>query len=123
MSLKRIWLELARTPQYPKGSARHGYELVAPLDEQGHLAADEWRTAREACTVRRFWEGDADEHGRLVHRRDGKWAFSYSPGDDDDEPIFRLDKHVFQPGEYVSITEHDGETLPFRVVDVRPAGG
>jgi hypothetical protein len=28
--------------------------------------------------------------------------------------------HRFVEGEYVSITEHDGQTLPFRVVSVRP---
>lgn len=121
MSLKRIRLELARTPEFPEGSNRHGYEFVAPLDAAGHLVAADWAKAKEACMVRRFWAGDADEHGKLIHRRDGKWAFSYAPGDDDDEPIFRFDKHVFLKGEYVSVTEHDGETRPFKVVDVRAA--
>ncbi len=121
MSLKRIRLELARTPDHPEGSAIHGYEFVAPLDADGHLVAPDWLKAKSACSVRRFWAGADDEHGRLIHRRDGKWAFSYAPGDDDDEPIFRFDKHVFRVGEYVSVTEHDGETRPFKVVDVRAA--
>lgn len=121
MSLKRIRLELARTPDHPEGSAIHGYEFVAPLDVDGHLVAADWQKARSACSVRRFWAGADDEHGQLIHRRDGKWAFSYAPGDDDDEPIFRFDKHVFRVGEYVSVTEHDGETRPFKVVDVRAA--
>ena len=56
----------------------------------------------------------------LIHRRDGKWAFSYQPGDDDDEPIFRFDTHRFVAGEYVSITEHDGIQRPFKVVKVTP---
>jgi hypothetical protein len=34
------------------------------------------------------------------------------------EPIFKFDRHAFVPGEYVSITEHDGVTRPFRVVSV-----
>ncbi len=121
MSLKRIRLELARTPLHPDGSQRHGYEFVAPLDPDGHLIAADWARAREACVVRRFWAGADDEHGKLIHRRDGNWAFSYAPGEDDDEPIFRFDKHVFRRGEYVSVTEHDGVTRPFRVVDVRAA--
>jgi hypothetical protein len=29
-----------------------------------------------------------------------------------------MDRHSFAPGEYVSITEHDGVTRPFRVVSV-----
>ena len=31
---------------------------------------------------------------------------------------FRFDKHAFKVGEYVSVTEHDGITRPFRVVAV-----
>lgn len=37
MTLKRLRLELARTPQFPNGSSHHGYEFTAPLDAQGHL--------------------------------------------------------------------------------------
>ena len=45
--------------------------------------------------------------------------FSYAPGQDDDEPIFKFDRHVMKQGEYVSITEHDGVMRPFRIVSVR----
>ncbi len=118
MPLKKIILELARTPQFPNGSSNHGYEFVAPLDAEGHLQADGWTKHKAACTVRRFWQGADDEAGHLIHRRDGKWAFSYEPGDDDDEPIFRFDTHRFVVGEYVSVTEHDGVQRPFKVVKV-----
>jgi hypothetical protein len=118
MSLKKIRLELARTKDFPAGSAQHGYEFVAPLDARGHLDAKEWKRFASACTVRRFWGGAEDEHGILVHRADGKWAFSYEEGDTDDEPIFRFDRHSFIRGEYVSVTEHDGVTRPFRVAAV-----
>jgi hypothetical protein len=114
--LKKIILELARTPEFPNGSSRHGYEFIAPLDRQGHLQADDWARNKAACTVRRFWEKADDETGHLIHRRDGKWVFSYKPGDDDDEPIFRFDSHKFAVGEYVSVTEHDGIERPFKVV-------
>jgi hypothetical protein len=120
MSLQRIRLELARTPEFPNGSREHGYEFVAPLDAKGHLDASSWAASKAACTVRRFWANADDEHGVLIHRRDGRWAFSYEPGEDDDEPIFRFDKHVFVAGEYVSVTEHDGVARPFQVMDVRP---
>ena len=82
MSLKRIRLELARTPDFPEGSPAHGYEFVAPLDTRGHLDSSEWPRAKGACTVRRFWNSQPDEHGALIHRRNGSWAFSYAPGDD-----------------------------------------
>lgn len=121
--LKKIRLELARTPEFPEGSARHGYEIVAPLDGNGHVDVESWRDDKKACTVRRFWADEDDEVGRLVHTRHRTWAFSYAPGEDDDEPIYRLQDHVFRVGEYVSITEHDGVTRPFRVVDIRAAGG
>jgi hypothetical protein len=120
MSLSRIRLELARTPQFPEGSTTHGYEFVAPLYDDGHLDGDQWRKVRDACSVRRFWRGQDDEHGFLIHRRNGSWAFSYRPGEDDDEPIFRFDRHAFVQGEYVTVTEHDGIARPFRVVWVKP---
>ena len=118
MPLKKIRLELARTKDFPEGSAGHGYEFVAPLDAKGQLDGKAWKEFKQACTVRRFW-GDGDEHGTLIHRPDGKWVFSYEAGDDaDDEPIFRFDRHAFVKGEYVSVTEHDGVTRPFRVAAV-----
>ena len=35
--LKRIRLELARSKEFPMGSANHGYEFVASLDSKGHI--------------------------------------------------------------------------------------
>lgn len=121
MALKSIRLELARTPDHPDGSAAHGYEFVAPLTDEGELDRDEWKRYHQVCTVRRFWPGEGDEVGLLIHGRGNRWAFSYEPGDDDDEPIFKFDRHHFVVGEYVSITEHDGVTRPFRVASVSPA--
>ena len=74
MALRRVRLELARSAEFPEGSAQRGYEFVAPLSDDGHLDAAEWRTQRDACTVHRFWLG-ADEYGRLVHHRGGRSAF------------------------------------------------
>ena len=119
MTLKRIRLELARTVDHPEGSAACGYEFTAPLDKDGHLDRHAWASVKDRCTVRRFWQGASDEQGVLVHTRGGRWVFSYSPGEDDDEPIFKLDRHRFAPGEYVTVTEHDGVARPFRVVSVR----
>ena len=119
MSLKKIRLELARTPEFPEGSRRHGYEFTAPLDAKGRLDPKGWANATAACKVRRFWDNEDDERGALIHRRDGSWAFSYKPGDDDDEPIFKFDRHSFIVGEYVTVTEHDGVARPFRVAEVR----
>ena len=118
--LFKIRLELARNKDFPNGSASHGYELIAPLTGDGHLDVDAWRTNKDSCTVRRFWPGVPDEHGRIEHKRN-RWLFSYAPGSDDDEPIFRLGLHVFKPGEYISITEHDGVQRTFTVASAKPA--
>lgn len=119
MALKRIRLELARNKEFPNGSARHGYDITAPLDDDGHLVAAEWKKDRAACRVRRFWPGTPDERGLLVHRPGGAWVIDYNPAaKDDDEPGFKFGIHRFVPGEYVSITEHDGEQRTFRIASV-----
>ena len=119
--MKQIRLELARDKDYPAGSAQHGYEFTAPIDEEGHIDAARWRKARDKCRVRRFWEGEPDEIGHLVHKPGGAWAFHYDilGDEDDDESGYRFALHSFLPGEYVSIREHDGEMRTFRVTSVR----
>ena len=62
--LKRIRLNLARSKEFPGGSARHGYEFVAPLDAAGRIDPQLWREHREHCGVRRFWQGEPDQVGR-----------------------------------------------------------
>jgi hypothetical protein len=119
MPLKRIRLELARDHDFPNGSRDRGYDFIAPLNDDGHLNAAEWRVARDKCRARRFWPGTADEIGHLVHRAGGSWAFDYNPKTkNDDEPGFKFDKHAFTPGEYVSITEHDGVQRTFFIKSV-----
>ena len=114
MTLRRVHLELARDPDYPSGSRDRGYEFIAPLDDEGHLLAAEWKVNRDKCRVRRFWAGQPDEFGRLVHRPGGSWVLDYNlKTSADDEKGFKFDKHRFVPGEYVSITEHDGVLRTF----------
>jgi hypothetical protein len=120
MALRTVRLELARCHDFPEGSPVHGYEFVAPLNTVDHFDPAEWKTARDKCTVRRFWGVTPDEKGVLVHTRGNKWAFSYVPNtDEDDEPIFKFDRHTVRQGEYVSVTEHDGVQRTFRVAHVR----
>ena len=123
MTLKNIRLELARAPEHPAGSSRHGYEFLAPLDAEGHIDAEEYGRRRDECRVWRFWNGEDDEYGHLVHTRSGAWAFHYDiAGDPDgDESGFRFDQHRFTEGEYVSLREPDGEVNTFQVVAVRSA--
>lgn len=120
-ALRKIRLNLARTREYPNGSAHHGYEFTAPLDQAGHIDAGMWKKEREHCRVRRFWGDEQEELGHLVHRPGGSWAFHYDiEGDDDDEAGYRFGGHAFNPGEYVSIKDEDGDMHTFQVVTVQP---
>lgn len=124
--LKRIRLNLARSPEFPVGSAQHGYEFVAPLDADGHIDAAAWRGQRDRCWVRRFWAGEPDQTGRLVHKPGGaehaRWVFDYdTERDEDDEAGYRFAAHAFVPGEYVSIRDEDGEMHTFQVAAVEDA--
>lgn len=124
--LHTVSLRLARSHEHPEGSTRHGYEMIAPLDADGHLDAEEWRDARDRCRVRRLWAGEPDRHGRLVHRAGGaggaRWIIDYDDRSTaDDEAGYRLDTHRFVKGEYVSIRDDDGELHTFLVTDVGQA--
>jgi len=51
---------------------------------------------------------------------EGTWVIDYDDRrEDDDEVGFRLDTHLFRPGEYVSLADEDGELQTYRVVSVR----
>lgn len=119
-NLKRVRLELARTSEYPEGNSAHGYEFIAPINNNGHIDPDDWKKLREHCRVTRF-AGAETQTGMLRHAGRG-WLFDYDHTTrDDDEPFFKLDRHTLMPGAYVSITEHDGIQRPFKIVSVIPA--
>jgi hypothetical protein len=125
-TLKRIRLHLARSKAFPEGSSRHGYEFVAPIDAKGHIDPELWRQHREHCRVRRFWDGEPEQVGQLRHMPGGaehaRWVFDYDTSRaDDDEAGYRFGAHAFVPGEYVSITEDDGDIHTFRVISVEAA--
>jgi hypothetical protein len=122
---KLIRLELARSREFPQGSSRHGYEFVAPLRSDGHIDPDLWKARREACWVKRFWAGEEERVGKLVHKPGGsehaRWIFDYDEtADDDDEAGYRFGSHAFVPGEYVSIRDTDDELHTFSVASVQP---
>jgi hypothetical protein len=117
-ALKTVRLNLARTKEFPDGSERHGYRFTAPLDGDGHLDADLWKEQKDRCRVVRFWAGEEEDIGHLVHRGGG-WGFHYDlSGDEGDEFGYKLGNHRFVPGEYVSVRDEDGELHTFRVVKV-----
>jgi hypothetical protein len=115
MSWKTIRLELARSAGFPNGSASRAYLLHLPLDSGGLVNEDAFRRSPALATVRRHWPNEKDRTGYVIRKKNG-WAFSYAIGEEDDEDLFHLERHPLLPGEYVTITEPDGDRLPYRVV-------
>ena len=65
-------------------------KFVAPLNSSGHIGLPSaWKAHREQCQVRQFWQGEADQHGVLLHKPGGsehaRWVFDYDRGRDDDD--------------------------------------
>jgi hypothetical protein len=121
-SFKTIRLELARSKDFPNGSAIRGYEFVAPLDPSGHIDPALWQKYREHCRVLRFW-GDDKQRGRLLHKPGGaehaRWIFDYDTSTNaDDEPGYRFGAHAFRTGEYVSVRDENDDMHTFRIASV-----
>lgn len=117
MNWKTVRLELARSSDFPKGSASRAYLLRLPLDDRGAIDAPAVLSDPGHATVRRFWPNERDRSGRIVPTSDG-WAVSYDPGDSDDEGLYRLETGVLSLGGEVRVTEPDGRLLPFRVASL-----
>jgi len=122
MSLSRIVMRLARNPGSEfGGDDRRGYTLTAPLTSEGHLDAEAFDRSRADCSVRRFAPDEDAVMGRLA-RRGQNWFFDYdAASSDDDEPVHRLGDHRFVVGEYVTVTDEDGQPLTYKIVEVQKA--
>jgi hypothetical protein len=122
MSLSRIVMRLARNPGSEfGGDDRRGYTLTAPLTADGRLDAEAFAKARSECSVRRFAPDEDPVIGRLA-RRGQNWFFDYDKdSSDDDEPVHRLGDHRFVVGEYVTVTDEDGQPLTYKIVEVQKA--
>jgi hypothetical protein len=124
-ALKRIRLELARSKEFPNGSATHGYEFVAPLDADAHIDGALWQKYREHCRVQRFW-GDDECVSELAHKPGGpehaRWVFDYDGASEHGgETGYYFGSHSFRLGEYVSIRDEAHQMHTFRVVFVDSA--
>jgi len=118
MNWKSIRLELARTPDFPEGSAGRAYLLRLPLDDDGLIDAPALQRSPALATVHRYWPNEPDMSGYVIRTPRG-WAFSYEIGEEDDEAVFHLETHPIRIGEYITLTEPDGRQLPFKVADLR----
>ena len=123
--MRKIRLERARAKGHPQGEAGEGYDLVAPLDDSGHISLEGWRSQRALCFVHRLEGGDIVERGVLAHRAGGPggatWIFDYDPRSSGEEEVgYHFEAHAFVVGEYVSIRDGDGDVLTYRVTSVSP---
>lgn len=114
MNWKTVRLELARTREFPNGSAARAYLLRLPLEPCGAIDEVLVQQHPERATVRRHWPNQADCDGYLVRRPSG-WAFSYALGAEVDESLCHLDAANFEIGAQVQVLEVNGERLPYRV--------
>jgi len=118
--MKKIRIELARNEGFPNGSSFHGYEIIAPLDENKHLDHIAWRRLKDKCRVVKFWGNAEHLVGHLGHNQGGTWYFHYDvKGDENaDDRGFKFHTEAFVPGEYVSVLEADGDELIYQIVTV-----
>ncbi len=114
-----IRLDLARSPDFPDGSPAHSYLLRLPLDAGQRFDTEAFAAQPARATVLRAWAEEPDRTGYVV-RNDIGWAFSYEPGQGDDEGIYHLETHRIVMGEYVTITDADEEAHAFRIVRCDP---
>jgi hypothetical protein len=115
---RQIRIELAREPGHPEGDTTVAYLIIAPLDADDRIEPVLWRDHREACRIARQRPGEQDDHGHLIHRQGGSWAFHYDAGTNTpDEVGFHFADQRFVIGEYVTINE-GGKPHTYRVVSV-----
>jgi hypothetical protein len=125
--LQLVTLHLARSSEFPEGRSERGYELVAPIDESGHLDPREWTKVRAQCRVRRFWRDDGERRGMLLHRTGGAngatWRIDYDgqPRERQEKGL-HLETHRFAEGEYLSFRDEDGRIITFKIISMRPVG-
>ena len=118
MSWNDIRLELACAAQFPQGSPHRCYLLHLPLEASGLIDEEMVRACPRRATVRRFWPSQPDLRGHVIRMAKG-WAFAYESREEGDDIVFRLDAHPMRIGECITLTEPDGEKLPFRITDVQ----
>ncbi|TPW03163.1 MAG: hypothetical protein FD125_1731 [bacterium] len=118
---QHIRLELAREPGHPAGDPDEGYDIVAPLDDQGRLDGDALRAEPARGHVRRFSGNETVGAGSLSHGPGGRWVLDMDGSDAEDAVGFRFADERFVAGEYVSLSLPSGEQHTYvvaRVVDV-----
>jgi len=112
---KKIRLDLAPAPGFPKGSPGRSYLLQVPVNLQGEIDAAEIERYPARATARRFWSSEPDEYGTIA-RTDGHWLLRYDRKDG--EAFFRLGPQALKLGGEVTVEGPDGTACQFRVTSI-----
>ena len=114
---RNIRMELARTPEFPEGSASRAYIVHLPLREDGTVDERVLEVTPVMAGFKRFWPNEPDRSGLVV--RDGNgWALSCT-GADGREWAVPIEMDRLLPGDRVTIGKQGGGCWLFRVVDLQ----
>jgi hypothetical protein len=116
MNWKAIRLELARTNDFPNGSASRAYLMRLPLLDDGAIDECALKQAPEQATVRRLWPSEPDLSGHLVRAGTG-WAFM-AGRNGTGRIVAEIDPRPISEGGLLTLREQ-GQELPFRVAQLR----
>lgn len=119
MTWKTVRLELARTADFPKGSASRAYILRVPLNDEGLIDAELIARTPSHATASRFWSSEPELFGR-IERSDGQWVMRCRGQHDD--TVFRMPALALRLNNEITIEEPDGSSNPFRVASIKSAG-
>ena len=117
-----VTLVLASGPGRPEGDPEMRYELDVALDPAGHLDPAAWLADPAPWPARRYWPGQGERRGEVLHDPDGGWTLRFfrTESQAPDAPISDVVgvASLMRPGEYVTIKEPDGQAYDYRIVNV-----
>jgi len=113
-----VRLELASNAEFPRGSAGRAYLLRIPLADDGRIDMEAMAAEPGRANFRRYWANDADQRGEVVTTLSGL-ALRFEAHGANSSSLFRLNARTLCAGEHVTLVDHDGRELPFRVVGLR----
>lgn len=120
MIWKNIRLELAKTPEFPRGSPSRSYLLRLPLTEAGAIDRAALQEQPREATVRRFWPSEPDLAGYVIPSPGG-WVLTFDRVASG-KGSGKLQGDALRLGDCITMTEPDGRQLPFRVAALEALG-